>query len=90
MASRTRHAYCEHRDLFQQDHIPENGCPGEPGNLSSHSIPTYSWPWCFSVEDSIHIMSVDCGIVENYVSHPNVAFTLFSEAGVISTDRAVG
>lgn len=87
MASRTLGVYCKHRDLFRTDLAPENGCPEEKGSLYSHSTPTYSWPWCFPPNDTIHIMSVDCGIVDNYMSHPNVAFTLYTEKGVISTDR---
>lgn len=33
-------------------------------------------------------MSIDCGIIENSLSHPEVIFTLFSDEVVVSTDEA--
>lgn len=87
MASRTLDSFCKHQVLFQSDHVPQGGCPGDAGSLSTHFAPTYSGPWCFPPQDSIHIMSVDCGILDNFLSHPDVAFTLFTEDGVMSTDR---
>ena len=31
-------------------------------------------------------MSIDCGIIENSLTHPDVIFTLFSDEVVVSTD----
>lgn len=73
--------------MFHSDHVPEDGCPGDAGSVHSHSAPTYSWPWCFPPTDAVHIMSLDCGIVDSFLSHPSVTFTLFNRDGVVSTDR---
>jgi hypothetical protein len=32
-------------------------------------------------------MSIDCGIVDNHFSHPDVTFTLFTSEVIVSTDR---
>lgn len=87
MASRSLARYCQSQKDFRADHVPEGGCPGEARALSNHSIPTYNWPWCFPPMDRVHIMSIECGILDNSLSHPNVLFTLFTKDVVVSTDR---
>ena len=76
--------FCSARHHFHPDHTPHE-C--DPSSDQNYGHPPYSWPWCFPPTDPVHIMSIDCGIVDNYFSHPDVTFTLFSDQAVISTDR---
>lgn len=75
---------CSALQHFHPDHIPFECDPSADLN---NGHPPYSWPWCFPPTDPVHIMSIDCGIVDNYFSHPDVVFTLLSDQVVVSTDR---
>jgi len=83
MGTRSLSKYCSNRQFFRPDHVPEGGCPGEPAPFP----PTYNYPWCFPPTDPVHIMSIDCGIVENYIVHEDIAFTIFNDKVVVATDR---
>lgn len=97
MAGRSRMRYCMASNYFREEHVPLGGCPAATaadGNQTRSNRTGPQWvpqmngyPWCYRPSDPIHIFSADCVIIDNYISHEDVGFTLFNYEGVFSTDR---
>lgn len=84
MARRSLSKYCASQPLFRADHAPLGGCNAD---LVGGSKPVYGWPWCWNPSDASHVMSIDCGIIDNAMSHEDVAFTVYTDQVVVSADR---
>lgn len=91
--------FCLYRSKMREGHTPEESCPDEAPRYAPTAEfwrpqPHHEGPWCVppSSGDGLHIFSAECVGVDNYVSHQDVAFTLFTlgsdgRSGIISTDR---
>lgn len=72
--------YCQNQKHFSSDFVPAAGCPQETPPFN----PPYSYPWCFPPTDPVHIVSLDCGIVENFFGYENFAFTILNHEVIAS------
>lgn len=89
MTQRSKERVCTAPNHFERNHLPERCSEEGDDGGGNHQVdhPPYHWPWCFPPTDPVHLMSIDCGILDNYFSHPAVTFTLFTDEVVVSTDR---
>lgn len=85
MASRSLGTYCSKRNrkYFYADHAPEGGCPGERGPFP----PIYKIRWCAPPTDPLHILSIDCGIVESYIANNYGSFYIHTDKLIVAANH---
>jgi hypothetical protein len=84
ITERTRKAYCANATHFYPDFEPSLRCDGHVRPQAA-----LNGPWCYPASDLAHVFAIGCAVIDNFVAHPNVAFSFFAQNVVVLSKGGV-